>query len=149
MTTMDELIDILGAEEPDYDNEALTDPEIVPLLAALIGGTDRGLAAKAVAVASEIADEEAVALLRNAAASGDSIIRVATAAAVRNLEPDTASEILTPLVQDTDPGVRYVALGAVPESPTPELVASIETISQSETDSDVRERAEQILEGIA
>lgn len=149
MTTMEELINILGAEEPEYDLPALNDASIIPLLATLIGGADSRLAARAVGVAAKIGDDEAVALVREAAASSDSLLRIAAAAAVENLPSDAASEILATLVRDDDAGVRYVALGSVPDDPTPDLVASIESLGEDEPESDVRERAEGILEGIA
>lgn len=149
MTTMDELLDILGAEEPDYAHEALSDPEIVPLLREIVEGSDLGLAAKAVGAASAIDDEEAHALVRDAAASGDPVIRSAVAAAAVNLPVDAAAEVVATLVQDEDAGVRYLALGAVPESAPAELLAAIESISQDDAEDDVRQRAEEILQAHA
>jgi hypothetical protein len=146
---MQELQDILGAEEPAYDLEVLSDPGIVPLLAELFSGADRGMAAKAVSVASHIPDAQAVALVRNAAESDDQLIRVAAAAGARNLTADIAGEILGTLVRDEEPGVRYMALDSVRENSTSELLAVVEEVRNDDEDDAVRDHAKEVLEGLA
>src|SRR5262245_21717494 len=105
----------------------------------MINGADRGMAAKAVSVASHIPDAEAVALVRNAAESHDQLMRVAAAAGARNLTADIASEILGTLVRDEEPGVRYTALDSVRENSTSELLAVVEEVRNDDEDDAVRD----------
>lgn len=146
---MEILLEILGAEEPAYDREELSDPGVVPLLAELSSGPDPGLATKAIMVASLVSDADALALVRGAAESSDPMMRVAAAASAGNLGAETAVEILEPLLRDDDPGVRYTALDSVPESSTAEFLAVVEDVGENDETDDVRNHAKEVLEEIA
>jgi HEAT repeat protein len=124
----------LEPDEPNYSAAAADlGADALPHLQTLIHGDDLNLASKAVYLASLIPDEGAPALVRAAAQLDDPVMRVAAAAAARNLESDTASELLVDLVGDDDPGVRKVAQAAAPEVPSAALQTAL---AQGQPDSE-------------
>ena len=110
--TLQEVIKRLGADEPDYAALAAMGPEAVPHLAALINGEDQGLASKAAYLASVIQTDEAIEVLKLAAASTHDIVRVAAAAGLRNLSAHQAASLTDQLLDDKDAGVRKLAVRA-------------------------------------
>ena len=124
---MQQLLDILEAEEPDYEQAARLGPEVLPLLETLINGPDVGLAAKAASLAGLIAGTDSASLLAQAAGREDRVVRAAAAAATRHLPEGTATPVLRTLLADQDEGVRRTALRAVGGSPPEELR---ETVAQ-------------------
>lgn len=126
-TTMKTVRAILDPDEPDYAKGAQLGADAIPHLRALVNGDDPMLASKATYLASLIKSDEASAIVRDAARSGDDTVRVAAAAAARNLPAAKASEVLEGLVVDADPGVRKVARDAAPKRPTGQLAALLET----------------------
>lgn len=110
---------VRAALEPEEPNYAAAASELgagaIPHLQILIEGDDKMLASKAIYLASLIPDDRAPALVRAAAELDDPVLRVAAAAASRNLEPEPAGEVLIELVKDTDAGVRKVARASVPD----------------------------------
>jgi len=123
--TMKQVIDSLLPEEPDYAAAAALGPEALPLLQQLVQGDNRELATKAASLAGHIAGPEAVAVLNLAASSPVASVRVAAAAATRHLPTDQASRVLTGLVGDGDPGVRKIAMSAVPPDAGGQLRAAV------------------------
>jgi len=134
-TTMEQVRAVLDPEEPDYEKGAAElGPDAIPHLQALVRGDDAMLASKAAYLASLIKSDASADVVREAAQSNVETVRVAAAAAARNLPSTKASEVLEGLVTDADPGVRKVARDAVPKRPSSrltELLATTEPDSES------------------
>ena len=107
--TKQEVIQRLGAHEPNYKKLAQMGPDAVPHLAALIHGDDLGLAAKAVYLASVIQTSDAIDLMAAAAASSHDIVRLAASSGLLNLSGEPAARLAERLLDDPDAGVRKVA----------------------------------------
>lgn len=124
--TMKQVVDALLPEEPDYQAAAASlGPEVLPLLRQLVEGDNLELATKAASLAGHFEGGQAIAVLHVAAASALPSVRVAAAAAARNLPSEQASRVLTALVADSDAGVRKVAMSAVPPDASDELRAAL------------------------
>ena len=112
----------LDREEPDYEAAASAlGPEALPELSRLVAEADVLTASKATHLASLIESPAANGVVEAAAGHPDPVVRVAAAAAVRNLTrqaggleaarvADAPGGALDRLLQDTDPGVRKFAL---------------------------------------
>jgi hypothetical protein len=134
-TTMEQVRAVLDPDEPDYEKGAAElGPDAIPHLQALVKGDDPMLASKAAYLASLIKSDASADVVREAAGSNVETVRVAAAAAARNLPSAKASEVLEGLVADADPGVRKVARDAVPKRPSSrlaELLAATEADMES------------------
>jgi hypothetical protein len=107
--SMSDVRRVLDPEEPNYADVAQLGEEALPHLIALVSGEDPMLASKAVWAASLLQNSAGADVVRNAAHSDDSVLRIAAAAAARNLPIDSAIEILYLLATDNDPGIQKVA----------------------------------------
>lgn len=132
--TMEQLIAALNLDEPNYAQAAKMGSETLPHLSTLIRGTDPGSASKAASLAGIIQGAESVNVLEQAANHADPRVRVAAAAATRNLNDADASRILSSLVSDADIGVQKVALQSVPDKATDELTAVVNQLSTTVTE---------------
>ncbi|HET9650017.1 MAG TPA: hypothetical protein VFP34_17540 [Microlunatus sp.] len=105
--SMEDVRKVLDPDEPDYAAASQLGEDALPHLEELVRGDDPMLASKATYAASLISGgADAVA---TAADSADPIVRVAAAAAARNLPSDRAEQVLRRLTEDDDPGIRKVA----------------------------------------
>ena len=139
----------LGAIEPDYPALARAlGPDALPALDALVRGADAHLAAKAVYLASLLADPRAAAVVRAGAARAEPQVRVASAAASRNLAPAEAGAALAPLLDDPDAGIRKVALRAIPVVVPPALRARLEAIGVRDPEPALRELSRAALQRV-
>ncbi|MET3176761.1 UNVERIFIED_ORG: hypothetical protein ABIB52_004636 [Arthrobacter sp. UYCu721] len=123
--TMKAVLEVLEPDEPNYDKAASLGPDSLPHLRALVQGDDPMLAAKAAFAASLLEGDQGKDVVAAAAHSETASIRVAAAAAANNLPADSAAEVLMDLVDDSDPGVRKVALSSVPSDAPPQLSAKV------------------------
>ena len=105
--SMEDVRKVLDPEEPDYSAAARLGEDALPHLEVLVRGDDAMLASKAAYAASLI--EGGSDVVEVAAGSDDPVVRVAAAAAVRNLPGDRARPMLRQLSEDDDPGIRKVA----------------------------------------
>jgi hypothetical protein len=135
--TMEQVMAALNLDEPNYAQAAKMGSEALPHLGTLIRGTDPGLASKAASLAGIIQGEESVNLLEQAANHSDPRVRIAAAAASRNLSNIDASRILFSLVSDADLGVQKVALQSVPAQATDELKSAINQLSTTVAKSEI------------
>jgi HEAT repeat protein len=120
--TIDQVRDLLQAEEPDYQQiAAAVGQEALPHLDTMIGGSDVGLAAKAASLASLIDGEAALPILDRAAQHEHRVVRVAAAAATRHVGSSAATSMLLRLLDDDDAGVRRVAMKHAADSPSGEV----------------------------
>ncbi len=83
--SMEDVRRVLDPEEPDYEAAAQLGPGAVPHMATLVTGDDPMLASKATYAASLLEDGAGQEIVRIAAESTDPVVRVAAAAAARNL----------------------------------------------------------------
>jgi hypothetical protein len=107
---------LLDVDEPNYAEAAKLGPQAVPLLETLVREGDAMLASKATYLASLIQSDRSLDVVKAAAESSDPVVRVAAAAALRNLPDAPRDEVLSGLLGDEDPGVRKAALKAAPAS---------------------------------
>ena len=142
--TMEQVRAVLDPEEPDYAQAAQLGSEALPQLMSLIRGTDLGLAMKAASLAGMIQGRESVNVLEQAAKHADPRIRIAAAAASRNLNDADASHILFSLVSDADLGVQKVALQSVPVKATDELTAAVNQLSRTVTEPAISDLLDQV-----
>ncbi|MFM7449088.1 MAG: HEAT repeat domain-containing protein [Leptolyngbyaceae cyanobacterium] len=135
--TMEQVIAALNLDEPDYAQAAKMGSAALPHLASLIQGTDPGLASKAASLVGMIQEAESVNVLEQAANHADPRVRIAAAAASRNLSDVDASRILLSLVSDADVGVQKVALQSVPDKATGELKSAINQLGTAVVKSEI------------
>jgi hypothetical protein len=114
--TLQDVQALLDPEEPDYGAVTNLGQESLPHLLALVQGDDSMLASKAAYAASVLSGSSGREVVEAAARSDEPIVRVAAAAAARNLPKKAASRVLLDLVDDADAGVRRVARSAAPEN---------------------------------
>jgi hypothetical protein len=107
--TMQQVLDVLDAYEPDYAKAAAMGPDSLPHLQILIETADLLLASKAAYMASLIQDRRSVSLLKVAARSRFPQVRSAAASGSRNLQIAEVDEILESLKSDGDEHVRKQA----------------------------------------
>ncbi len=144
--TLEQVRAALEPEEPDYPKAAQAlGTEALPHLERLIVGDHSMLASKAAYLAGIIGTEQSVPALTRAARSSDAVVRIAAAAAARNLPAEPASDLLLTLVDDADIGVQKAALRSVPSTPSDALKSRIEGLSAGNTDTIARSLSRQIL----
>ena len=109
---MEQILDELSPDEPDYEKASQLGVNALPHLEILIK-TNPLLAAKATYLASLIQDERSVSILMLAANSSNREVRVTAAHASRNLRLEGVNGILELLKVDPDEGVRIKALNSI------------------------------------
>jgi hypothetical protein len=144
--TIEQVRAALDPEEPDYEQAAQLGPEALPHLEELVGETDALLASKATYLASLIEDPHSKDILRRAAASDRAEVRAAAAGGASNLSADEASDVLEPLLNDRDVGVRKVALKSVPEEASSELRATVQSLSETDSSLAIRELSSRVAD---
>lgn len=149
--SLDQVRVVLDVDEPDYMKSAQLGGGALPHLARLSEGSNLSLAAKAVYLASLIRDPRSSALVGKAALSDHPTIRIAAAAATRNLARPDAIELLLVLLGDSDGGVRKVALTSVnpvigSSGLPPALQARIESLVKADPEPHIRELARRVLQ---
>lgn len=132
-------------EEPDYNKAAELGPEALPHLRALVRAPDVMLASKATYLASLIDHADAANVVKEAAQSGDAVVKVAAAAAAANLSGSDAAEVLVPLLSDADVGVRKTAVKSVPPDASNELRSALQQQGDREVHPQLRDLSGQTL----
>ena len=110
--TIDQVINQLDREEPNYTQAAQLGAEAIPHLVTLIQGENLGLAAKAASLAGIINAEQSATALDIAAQHPDPVVRVAAAAAAQNLT-NIPTSLSAKLLSDSDAGVRNWTLKSI------------------------------------
>src|SRR4051812_32807885 len=128
--TMKQVRAALDPEEPDYAAAAGLGPDALPHLRRLVTSKDTMLASKAVHLAALIGGDDAVDVVRQASEHDNPVLRVAAAAATRELPPPAAAQVLPTLLADDDRGVRKVALNSVPPNPGDEVMRHVRELEQ-------------------
>jgi hypothetical protein len=146
--TINEVRAWLDAEEPDYEGAARALGDAAqPALLQLIGGGDRALASKATYLASLLPGQAgALQALKAAHATGEPLLKVAAAAALRNLQADAAGEMFEVLHADADAGVRKVALRSAVGLSGPRVQQRMRQLAQDDPVPFVRALAAQVAD---
>jgi HEAT repeat protein len=139
--TMEDVRAELDREEPNYEEAARLGAEALPFLEELVKSPDVMLASKATYLASLIRGDRSVKILAMAAEHPDPVVRVAAASGLRNLSEHDAGTVLDKLASDEDHGVRKVAVKSVSGLRSPEIVARIQKIAESDPEPFIREIA--------
>jgi HEAT repeat protein len=148
--TMEQVRGKLEPIEPDYTEASKLGPDAMPFLEQLANSGDLIFAPRAVYLASLIGGDKAVRILLSAARSPVTIIRVQAAAAARNLPKEKTEDILLKALDDSDFGVRNVALKSIKAlSPTAAMSEAIQkkitALSKSDPEQFIRESSNDLL----
>lgn len=111
--TMDELRMRLSAIESDESTYSGITASEIPLLEELLTDKEAWMASRAVFALSRVPDPKAVTILSRVVADPRPEVRVAVAASLSKLRPQDANNILLTLLDDTELGVRKVAVKTV------------------------------------
>jgi hypothetical protein len=142
--TMEEVINQLHREEPEYGQAAQLGSEALPHLITLIQGENLGLAAKAASLAGLINIDQSAAVLEIAARHPEPVVRVAAAAAAKHLTSIPTS-LAMDLLNDSDAGVRKWMLNALEVHHPAGIKTKVEEIMTSDPDVGLRDRARRII----
>jgi hypothetical protein len=143
--TLQQVINQLDRDEPDYVQAARLGPDALPHLRQLIQEPDPGLAAKAAYLAGAINGDESPEALALAARHADPVVRVAAAASAKNLSSVTTS-LASTLLDDPDPGVRKWGLKTLEAHHPPGVKAKVEHIMTHDPHLELREQARKIID---
>ena len=107
--TMQQVLDALNPDEPNYAQAAHLGPEALPHLENIIKTGQPMIASKAAYLVSLIQDKRSTDILKTAAMSKHTVVRVAAAAGTKNIPLNLAKDVLSSLQKDEDAGVRKQA----------------------------------------
>jgi hypothetical protein len=141
---MDQVLNQLDRDEPNYLQAAQLGAEALPHLITLIQGQNPGLAAKAAFLAGFINAAGSAAALEIAANHPEPAVRVAAAASARNLTSIPTSLAMA-LLNDSDAGVRKWTLTVLEVHHPAGLKTKVEDIIKNDPDVGLRDRARQII----
>jgi hypothetical protein len=136
----------LYPDEPNYVEASKLGQAAVEHLISIIQRQEPGLEIKAIYLASLIHDRKLEAVIKEAAFSPRSEIRLVAAMATRNLNADLRNELLERLLKDNDIGVCKTALQSTRGKVTTVLSRQIETLQKEHPDRTIRHLASEILE---
>ena len=145
-TSMEDVRMALDPEEPNYSEAAALGREALPYLGSSVVGSDPRLASKAAYLASMITDGQSVEVLARTGRSPEPVVRVATAAGLRNTRSAEARQILQALLGDEDGGVRRIAMQLAAHHGGDDLGFQINTIAKQDPDPSIRELAIELVD---
>jgi hypothetical protein len=145
---MREVRAALEPEEPDYSGAAELGSNALPHLATLVDSQDPVLGPRAVYLAARIGGDAANNIVLHAAASHDTLFRVAAAGAARTLATPGRNAALARLLTDPDRGVRRVALTSVGSEASPDVVQRLDDVARTDNDPELRRLAEEVRKRI-
>jgi HEAT repeat protein len=137
---MSQVLEELDKDEPNYDRAAQLGPEAIPHLEQLVLADDPMRASKAAYLATLIPGADADQVLNAASAHSDPRVRVAVAHGA-SARGRASVELLDKLLDDSDPGVRKVALRAADQAGMPELHDKVARIASDDTEPFLRDMA--------
>ena len=143
--TLQDVVNQLDREEPDYEQAARLGSEALPHLRQLIQGNSPELAAKASYLAGAINAEESTQVLEIAAQHPDPVVRVAAAASAKYVTHITTA-LATAFLDDADPGVRKWGLRTIEVNYPQGIRTKVEKIMEYDPDLDLREQARRIID---
>jgi hypothetical protein len=143
--SLQDVVNQLDREEPDYAQAARLGVEALPHLRQLVQGNSPGLAAKASYLAGTINAEGSAQVLEIAAQHPDPVVRVAAAASAKHVTHITAA-LATTFLDDADPGVRKWGLRTIEVKHPQGIRTKVEKIMKDDPLLDLREQARRILD---
>jgi HEAT repeats len=143
--TLEQVRRLLMPDEPNYVVAARLGPQSLPHLRTLVNGADKNLASKAAYLATLIDHEGADAVLGDAARSSSAVVRVAAASGARNVRRASASAVVSRLLNDSDKGVRKMAIKAAADSTNSAVLAQLGQIVNKDSSPVNRALASHIL----
>ena len=143
--TMQQVLNQLEREEPDYVQAAKLGAEALPHILALLQETRPGIAAKAAFLAGAINAEGSGAVLVIAARHPEPVVRVAAAATARNLSR-VSTDLALAFLNDTDNGVRRWAMKSLETQTVPGIRAKLEDLMQHDPDPSLRDSARRLVD---
>ena len=140
--TIQDVLARIDLDEIDYPAAAAElGPDALPLLQELVDGGDPMLASKAVYLASVISGPGSARVVQRAAQHPDARVRVAAAAGLRNLPEQEAESHVDELLQDSDVGVRKVALTSAAAFDSPAMTTRIQRLAAHDPEAAMRDLA--------
>jgi len=143
--TIDDVVNILNVDEPNYLKASELGPDALPHLTKLIHGTDTMLASKAAYLVSLIKSDRSGSILEEAAKNKEPLVRIAVASGIHNLPENHANKISDLLINDSDAGIRKVTIKSISKSKSPILLKKIQNIAEKDQDQFIRELASKIV----
>lgn len=145
--TRQDVLDLLSADEVDYQRAAALGPEALTHLDDLIDSEDELLASKAAYLTGLIDGEEREQILRRASRSPEPTVRLAATAGLSSLPMDVAEPLLHQLLTDEDPGVRKQAILSASEGVVSEQISGqLRDIAEHDSSPRLRDVAREVLE---
>jgi HEAT repeat protein len=141
--TRDEVLAVLNRDELRYEEAAQLGPDALPHLMDLVRQGDPMIASKATYLASLIGGEQAQDVVEAAASMDDARVRVAAAAALRNLDP-RSGELFSQLLDDDDSGVRKVVLRSIRERQPQAAKSMVHRVATSDPQPYLRKLAAEV-----
>lgn len=142
--TMEQVVNQLDRDEPEYGQAAQLGAEALPHLITLVQVGNSDLAAKAASLAGIIDAPESVDVLEIAARHPEPVVRVAAAASAKHLT-NLPTSLAMDLLNDSDAGVRKWGLKALEAHRPAGIKTRVEDIVANDPDAGLRERARQIV----
>ena len=143
--TMQDVLNQLDREDPDYVQAAKLGADALPQILLLLQEQRPALAAKAAFLAGAINTEESAAVLAVAARHPEPVVRVAAAATARNLT-QVSTVLAMALLSDADAGVRKWGLKSVGTQNIPGIRSKMEEMMQHDPDQGLRNQARRIVD---
>lgn len=143
--TIQDVVNQLDREEPDYRQAARLGPDALPFVRQLIEGDNIALASKAAFLAGQISGAGSLQVLEIASRHPDPVVRVAAAASARNFT-GLSSALANTFLNDTDPGVRKWGLRSLEASHPEGIRTKLEEIMRDDPEPALREHARRVIE---
>ena len=154
MPTIEELneqvIAFLKQDELDYPAGAIKfGAAVLPLLKALIDGSDENLAIKAAYLAGYIKHDSVKDIIADAASNKFTAVRIAAAYSSQKLSATDAGKVLEKSLGDVDPGVLKVAIRSVEQlNIAKNFKSQLSNIGKAQLDLDVKGFANDLIQKI-
>jgi hypothetical protein len=143
--TIQDVVNQLDREEPNYAQAARLGPDALPFVRQLIQGDNVALASKAAFLAGQISGEGSLQVLEIASRHPDPVVRVAAAASARNFT-GLSSTLANTFLNDADPGVRKWGLRTLEIAQPHGIRPSVERIMNADPDPALREQARKVID---
>jgi len=145
--TLQDVVNELDREEPDYTQAARLGAEALPFLRELIQGNNLAIASKAAFLAGQINGEGSLQVLEVAAQHPNPVVRVAAAASAKNVA-GLSSTLANTFLNDTDPGVRKWGLRTIEVAAPQGIRPSVEKMMTDDPEPALRDLARKVIDRI-
>ena len=139
--TMQQVLAEIDKDEPNYGAAAQLGPDALPHLKMIIEANDPLKSAKAAYAASLIGGPESIGALRKAADHPDPQVRIAVAHGLQNLAGAAPTDLVMKSLNDSDSGVRKLALSTAGLLKRGDFTQKVSDIAQSDPEEHLRKAA--------